>query len=425
MNEMTKTVHRALARGGRRLAMAAALAVVLLGVGWLAGDVTPAHAQEVVITKTVGTSVSGCPASRAITVTLGASVNYCFTIHNTGTLSFTQYVYSDSLLRRTFTTTVEGGVFAPGSVVVRTNAQFPELGPVRPLASVTNTVYLTATAVGGAIVTAQSSARVHVTPPDPINAAVLITKTVGLTPGVCATGKQLVVNRGVPVYYCFTVTNVGNVPFTRYEYNDAQLQVSGATTVWEFWPGSVITRTNSVFSQLGPFTPTVSLTNTVSVDADGPYGPAFAIDRAQVTVIQPPPAPAIVVTKTVGVESAICADAENVEVAASTPVFFCISVQNTGNIDLTRVIVYDTLATVPPLSATITRTVNLAPGGVVTFTHTMQGLSFLGNIVQTADFTNTVDVLAVGPFGQATGRATSSVAVLPAQKRVYLPTIQR
>ena len=62
------------------------------------------------------------------------------------------------------------------------------------------------------------------------------------------------------------------------------------------------------------------------------------IDRAHVTVIQPTPAPAITVRKTVGLASGVCADATSILVAPGTPVYFCISVRNTGNVDLARVV---------------------------------------------------------------------------------------
>ena len=409
----------------RTLSAAAALVVVLLCLAWLSGDVTPAHAQQVVITKTVGLAPAGCATTQAITTTVGTSVYYCFTIHNTSQVSFTNYVYRDLVLGNVFTST---GPFPPGGILERTSAFYGDLGPVRHVTSVTNTVLLTATIQGGGVATAQSSARVNLVPPEPFNASVLITKTVGLAPNVCATGNQLVIDRGQPVYYCLTVTNNGNVPFTQYEYNDAQLGISGATTTWIFWPGNVITRTHTILPRLGPVTPTVSITNTVTVAASGPYGVADDFDRSYVTVIQPTPAPAIVVTKTVGLVSGACATSSSILIPPLLPVFFCISVQNTGNVDLTRIVLRDVMPKDPPLIAYITVTTVLAPGEVLTLINTTEPgeTDFLGNIVAIADFTNLVEAEATGPSGSANGSAVAFVDVFPAREnKTYLPTVVR
>ncbi len=417
----TKTLG---ARLVRRVAVAGALALTLLCASWLLGDTSAAQAQSLVITKTVGTE-AGCPPASETTVPVGTRVNYCVKIHNTGSITYTNVRFIDPELEVSYSMTT---TFVPGLVIDRTSTQIGQFGQVRHLVSVTNTVYATATLQGGGVTTAQATARAHLAPPSPLEARVLITKTVGLVPGLCATGNEVVIDRGTPVYYCFVVTNVGNVPFTRYVYNDVQLQIAGASTTFTFWPGDTITRTNTYtnWAKLGPVTPTVSITNTVLVEAAGPYADAEDIDRAHVTVIQPTPAPAITVRKTVGLASGVCADATSILVAPGTPVYFCISVRNTGNVDLARIVVHDFMQKNPPLTATITRTTTFSPGELITFTNTTTGTSFLGNVVQSADFTNLVDVEASGPNGGADGSATAVVDVLPASdKRVYLPTVER
>lgn len=412
------------ARLVRSVAVASALALTLLWASWLLGDTSAAHAQSLVITKTVGTE-AGCPPTPETTVPVGTRVNYCVKIHNTGAITYTNVRFTDPELEITYVMTA---TFVPGLVIDRTSANVSQFGQVRHLVSVTNTVYATATLQGGGVATAQATARAHLVAPSPLDARVLITKTVGLVPGLCATGKEVVIDRGTPVYYCFVVTNVGNVPFTRYEFNDVQLQIAGASSTFVFWPGATITRTNTYTSwvKLGPITPTVSVTNTVLVEATGPYANAEDIDRAHVTVIQPTPAPAITVRKTVGLASGVCATESSILIAPGTPVYFCISVRNTGNVDLARIIVHDFMQKNPPLMATITRTTTISPGELITFTNTTTGTSFLGNVVQTADFTNLVDVEASGPNGGADGSASAVVDVLPANiKKVYLPTVER
>lgn len=410
-------------RCARRAAAAGALAVAVLWVGWVGGDVTPVHAQQVVITKTVGVTPGDCPTTQAITETVGTPVYFCFTIQNTSAISYTQYVYRDTFLSRTFTTTAEGGGFPPGYILVRTSTELPSLGPLRMLDAVTNTVLLTATAANGVTATAQSSARVHVVAPSPLDAAVLITKTVGTVPHVCADSKTVTVHRGEPVYFCFTITNVGNVPFSEYAYDDTYL-LQAYKSPGEFWPGSVFTRTNTAFASLGPVTPTVSVTNTVKLVATGPYGDADGSDHADVTVIQPPPEPSILVTKTVGLVSGVCATEGTIQVSSRTPVFFCISIQNTGNTDFTQVQMSDEMQTIPPLTVLLTQQRRLEPGQVITYTNARPELSFLGNVVQAKPFTNQVDVTVTGPNSQALGGSVASVE-MPVSDRVYLPTVER
>ena len=413
----------AVLRGTRMLAVACALALAILWAGWLLGDVTPAYAQEVVITKTVGVA-SGCATTQEITATVGTLVYYCFTIQNTSAISYTQYVYQDTFLSRTFTTTAQSGGFPPGSILVRTSVEIGSLGPLRLLEGVTNTVLLTATAGNDVTATAQSSARVNLVAPTPLVAAVLITKTVGTTPNVCATAQEVTVNRGEPVYFCFTITNVGNVPYTQYVFEDNTL-LHTYTTRGVYWPGAVITRTNTAFTSLGPVTPSLSVTNTVSLVASGPYSVAEDIDRAHVTVIQPPPEPSIQVTKTVGLVSGACATESTIQVTSSTPVYFCISVKNTGNTYYTQVVLKDDLLTDPPFSATVTqRNILFEPGEVITYTNARPGLEFLGDIVQAKDFINQVEVTASGPNSLAVGGSAALVEVL-VDRRIFLPNVAR
>ncbi len=410
-------------RFARKAAAAGALAVAVLCVGWLHGDVTPVHAQQVVITKTVGVTPGGCPTTQAITATVGTPVYLCFTIQNTSAISYTQYVYRDTFLSQIFTSTTQGGGFPPGYILVRTSTELSSLGPLRMLESVTNSVLLTATAANGVIATAQSSARVNVVAPTPVDAAVLITKTVGTVPHVCADSNTVTINRGEPVYFCFTITNVGNVPFKEYRYADLYL-LQAYTTPGEFWPGSVITLTDTAFASLGPVTPTASVTNTVSLEASGSYGSAEDFDRAHVTVIQPPPEPSILVTKTVGLVSGVCATEGTIQVSPRTPVFFCISIRNTGNTDFTQVQMRDEMQTTPPFAVQITQQRRLEPGQMITYTNARPELGFLGNVVQSKPFTNQVDVTVTGPNSQASGGSTASVE-MPVGDRVYLPTVER
>lgn len=53
--------------------------------------------------------------------------------------------------------------------------------------------------------------------------AIVLTKTVGTTPGVCAATSSLSVNTGTTVYYCYTATNTGTTTLSTHDLVDDQL----------------------------------------------------------------------------------------------------------------------------------------------------------------------------------------------------------
>ena len=173
------------------------------------------------------------------------------------------------------------GLFMPGSVLTLTNASVTGFGPRVLPNSLVNTAVVSATGVNGSAA-GSSSATVEVILPPPAP-AVVITKTVGLTPGGCPPTQELQVGYGVPVYYCFQIQNTGNISFTQYVYRD--LAVTGHfTTTGVFEPGAIITRTSVDFASLGPVTATLDLLNTVVLTATGPRGEATSASSALVQV---------------------------------------------------------------------------------------------------------------------------------------------
>ena len=53
--------------------------------------------------------------------------------------------------------------------------------------------------------------------------SISVSKTVGTTPGVCATTSNITVPQGSMVYYCYTVTNTGDTAFALHDLEDDQL----------------------------------------------------------------------------------------------------------------------------------------------------------------------------------------------------------
>ena len=99
----------------------------------------------------------------------------------------------------------------------------------------------------------------------------------------------------------------------------------------------------------------------------------------------------IAVTKTVGTLPLVCADSTSVQVEQGTPVYYCLTVQNTGDVSLVQHQVVDSL-----LGLSVTLPYNLMPGGVVTITNAIYAP--LGPITLPTSITNTVVVTSSAPL---------------------------
>jgi hypothetical protein len=75
--------------------------------------------------------------------------------------------------------------------------------------------------IGGSFTTLRTDGCVQVVNPA---AAVELAKTVGTVPGVCATTDEITLpSSGGTVYYCYTITNNGNVALTEHDLVDSEL----------------------------------------------------------------------------------------------------------------------------------------------------------------------------------------------------------
>lgn len=70
--------------------------------------------------------------------------------------------------------------------------------------------------------------------------SISVTKTVGTTPGVCATTSTLTVEPGTTVYYCYTVTNTGSVELGLHDLEDDQLGSLFSGVAYVLNPGASI-----------------------------------------------------------------------------------------------------------------------------------------------------------------------------------------
>ncbi len=112
---------------------------------------------------------------------------------------------------------------------------------------------------------------------------VTLTKTVVTTPGVCATTNDITVIEGTEVYYCYEVTNTGDVTLNLHDLVDDQLGPIFTGLNYALTPGSSI---DTVAAGLSiPAIISVTTVNTATWTAYNAAGPSVtATDSARVIV---------------------------------------------------------------------------------------------------------------------------------------------
>ncbi len=119
---------------------------------------------------------------------------------------------------------------------------------------------------------------------EPQDAAITLAKTVGVNPGECAAGSNILVPPGTTVYYCYTVTNIGDVTLNSHDLVDSELGVLLNAFAYALLPG------NSAFLVV-PAVITVTTTNTATwTAAQSSTGgaQAVAVGTATVEILEPP-----------------------------------------------------------------------------------------------------------------------------------------
>ena len=316
----------------------------------------------------------------------GDTINYVFTITNTGNVTLTNVTVTDPLV------TVSGtpiATMAPGAV---DNTTFTASYTITQ-ADIDNGSFQNEATVTGTDPNANDVSSLSDDPDDPTDAdgdtdgnpddatVTTITQEPGITVTKVDTlndGGDGRVDAGDTISYVFTVTNTGNVTLTNVTVTDPLVTVSGgpinlapgAVDNTTFTASYVITQAdidNGSFQNEATVTGTDPLTNPVSSLSDDPDDPTDADgdtdgnpDDATVTTITQEPD--ITVTKVDTLN-----DGGDGRVDAGDTISYVFTVTNTGNVTLTNVTVTDPLVTVSggPIAS-------LAPGAVdnTTFTAT-------------------------------------------------------
>ncbi len=173
----------------------------LSGMAMDVATVTVVGNPSIVLTKTVGTDPNTCATTEEITVTAGTTVYYCFTIQNTGDVTFTQHHIVDNLVN--LNNTYNFGNLGPGQTLDIT--QLPG-GGLRAYAAMTdtlNTATWTASAGGMNSASMTDTAKVNViVPPTAVEiTGVTATNAGGQLPlGSLVVGMLLLVAGGYVVH---------------------------------------------------------------------------------------------------------------------------------------------------------------------------------------------------------------------------------
>ncbi|MDN4613931.1 hypothetical protein P5G50_05635 [Leifsonia sp. F6_8S_P_1B] len=328
----------------------------------------------------------------------GDTVDYTFTMRNTGTVTLTSVTVTDGLAGLSaivYTWPGAAGILAPGEQATGTATYVLTQADV-DAGAVANTATATGKTPQGETVPATPAEAVVSLDPAP---GLAVVKKAALAPG--ATGGA-----GDTVRYTFTVTNTGGVTLTSVAVDD---QLDGMSALDYAWPaeagvlapGQSATATASyTISQAD--VDAGSVTNLATGVGTGPRGDVVDTPPAE-AVVPLNPTPGLALTKT----AVFSADSDG---SAGDAVEYTFSVTNTGGVTLDGVSISDQLTgmSVPVYSWPGAAGV-LAPGQSATARATY--------IVTAAD----VEAGSVDNVATATGRAPSGSTVTSPEAHAAVP----
>jgi hypothetical protein len=114
--------------------------------------------------------------------------------------------------------------------------------------------------------------------------AIELVKTVGTAAGVCATTDSITVDPGTTVYYCYEVTNTGNITLTLHDLADDQLGTIFTGLNYALAPGASVNTVDAGLSIPAVINVTTTNIGTWTAYNPGPADTATANASATVTV---------------------------------------------------------------------------------------------------------------------------------------------
>lgn len=248
----------------------------------------------------------------------------------------------------------------------------------------------------------------HVTIPVTLDLQVTVSED-----GACGVTDVLGVAPGADVTFCLTAENTGGLPLTHHTITDSAY---GPLLEFPFVLEPNATKTVSITMPVS-MTAQHHITWTAVHTEDG-YS-ATAYDRATVSVA------GLSVDKTVGVVAGGCAATDTLEVNKGTAVYYCLSLNNTGDVTLTQHTIRDS-----QLGLSVTFPFTLTPGAAVSVTNqaltgTLGLPPAFGPVMVMENVTNTLLFTATNAAGTATIMDTDTAVVTIIEYESYLPAIMK
>ncbi len=281
-------------------------------------------------------------------ISAGDTISYVFTVMNTGNVTLTNITLADTVGGVTIT----GGPIASLTPGASDSTTFTGTYTVTVVdinaGTFTNTATVTGTPPTGSDVTDADDDTQSLT----VNASIVLTKTPTLDDTVVAPGG--VVNVGDTITYGFSVENTGNVNITNIVVTDPLLPTLSCT-IASLAPGvtSSCAAANNVYILTQADIDNGSRANTATATGTDPgNNPVTDSDIRNTSLTQ---SPSVVLIKTATLDDAVVPPGGVVN--AGDTITYAFTVENTGNVTVTNIVVADPL--LPTLSCTIA---SLAPG---------------------------------------------------------------
>jgi uncharacterized repeat protein (TIGR01451 family) len=295
----------------------------------------------------------------------GQTITYTYVITNTGNVTLSAVSLSDDKLGPITSCTPALGSLTPGATTTCTASHVTTQGDVD---------------AGGIVNSATATGQPPTGPPEADTSTVDVPAVTDPAISVAKTASPASFGApGQTITYTYVVKNAGNVTMDPVTLTDTKLGAITSCTpaLSPLAPGATSTCTATHVTTQGDVDGG-SIANTATVTAQPPTGPPET-DTSTVTILGPPPNPAISVVKT--------ADPSSFDAAGQT-ITYTYMVQNTGNVTMEPVTLEDNqlgaiTSCTPALSP-------LAPGATSTCTAThvtTQGDVDAGGIVNTATVT--------------------------------------
>ena len=306
--------------------------------------------------QTVGTTPATCADVQRINVLAGTLVFYCYRVENTGTLTLTQHIITDS-----------GGLIFEGPIEIAPGGnEFLLSAGITINSSTINTANWLASDTGATnAISMTSAAEVSVVTP-----ALAITQTVGADATGCATESTFSAPFDSTVHFCLSLQNRGDITLANHTINNPALGLTGKFTQ-EIAPGETSILTNQTLSELGLQPLFVQenvisdITSSVTVTSSSVEG--FDVTaQAQTDVAVLAQSVVVEASKTVGTHPRKCSPTNNIGVSSRSDVYYCLTLKNGGQANLIEHTLVDS-----SLSLNHTFTHMLEPGESLVITNSV------------------------------------------------------